>query len=80
MWIYSALQGILILRGLRLIAPCLPPEPGRRAIIDIMRLGSRGPYRRSFHFSHTLVLKIGSIVGLLVGCSGGQFSQHWSGS
>ena len=76
MWIYPARLGILIPRGLRPIAPCPPPLLGRRAVIAIMRFGSRGPDCRSFHFSHAPVLTVGSTAELLVGCSRGQFSQH----
>ena len=46
----------------------------------IMRLGSRGSNCRGFCFSHAPTLTIGSLAGLLVGCLGGQFAQHWSGS
>ena len=80
MWIYPARLGILISGGLRPIAPCPPSLLGRRAVIAIMRSGSRGSDCRSFRFSHAPVLTIGSTVKLLVGCSGGQFARHWSGS
>ena len=78
MWIYSASLGILILGGLRPIAPCPLPSLGRQAVIAIMRSRLRGPNCRSFSFSHAPTLTIGSITGLLVGCSEGQFSHHWS--
>ena len=78
MWIYPTRLGILIPGGLQLIAPCPPPLPRLRAVIDIMKYGLQGPNYRSFHFSHAPALTIGSTVGLLVGCSGGQFAQHWS--
>ena len=71
MWIYPAQLGILILRGLQPIAPCLPPLLRRRAVIVIMRSGSRGSDCRSFRSSHALVLTVGSTAELLVGCSGG---------
>ena len=80
MWIYPAHLGILVPGGLRLIAPCPPPLLGQRAVISIMRSGSPGPDCRSFRFSHALVLTGGSTAELLVGCSGGQFAWHWSGS
>ena len=76
MWIYPARLGILIPRGLRPIAPYPPPLLGWRAIISILRYESHGPDCRSFHFSHVVVLTVGSTVELLVGCSGGQFSRH----
>ena len=76
----SGLSRILIPRDLRPIALCPPPLLGRRVVIAIMRFGTRGQDCRSFCFSHALVLTVGSIVELLVGCSGGQFAQHWSGS
>ena len=62
------------------ISPCPPPLLGRRVVIAILTSGSRGLNCRSFRFSHTPALKLGSITKLLVVCSGGQFSQHWSGS
>ena len=71
MWIYPAHLGILISGGLRPITPCPPPLLGRRAIIAIMRSGSRGPDCRNFCFSHALVLIVSSIVELQVGCSRG---------
>ena len=80
MRIYPTNLGILILGGLRLNPPCPLPLLGRRAVIAILRPGSRGPDCRSFRFSHALALTIGSIVRLLVGCSKGQFGQHWSAS
>ena len=80
MWIYPARLGILILEGLWPITPCPPPLLGRQAVIAILRCGSRGPDCRNFRFSHAPVLTVGSIVELLVGCSGGQFPRHWSGS
>ena len=80
MWIYLARLGILILGGLRPIAPCLPPLLGRLAVIAILRSGSRGPDCRSFRFSHAFVLTVGSTAELLVGCSRGQFARHRSGS
>ena len=76
MWSYLARLGILIPRGLRPIAPCPPPFLWRRTLIAIMRPRSRGPDCRSFRFSHAPVLTIGSTIGLLVGCSRGQFAQH----
>ena len=80
MWIYPARLGILIPGGLRPIAPYPPPLLGQRAVIAILRSRSRGSDYRSFHFSHTSVLTVGSTTELLVGCLGGQFSHHWSGS
>ena len=80
MWIYPARIGILIPGGLRPIAPCPPPLLGWRTVIDILRSESRGPDYRSFRFSHSFVLTVGSTAELLVSCSGGQFSRHWSGS
>ena len=80
MWIYLARPDILIPGGLRLITPCPSPLLGRRAVIDILRSESREPDCKSLRFTHTLVLTIGSTIGLLVGCSGGQFAQYWSGS
>ena len=80
MWIYLVCLGILIPRGLRPIAPCPPSLLGWRAIIVILRSGFRGPDGRSFHFSHAPVLTVGSTAELLVGCSGGRFARHWSGS
>ena len=80
MWIYSARLGILILGGLWLIAPCPPLLLGRRTVIAILRSGSRGPCCRSFHFSHVLILTIGSTAELLIGCLGSQFARHWSSS
>ena len=80
MWIYPAHLGILIPGGLRPIAPCPPSLLGRRAVIAIPRYESRGPDCRSFHFSHAPLLTVGSTAELLVGCSGGQFTRHWSGS
>ena len=74
MWIYLARPDILIPWSLRPIAPCPPPLLGRRAVIDIMRSEPRGLDCKSFHFSHALVLTIGSTIGLLVGCSRGQFA------
>ena len=71
MWIYLALLGILIPGGLRPIAPCPSPLLGWRAVISILRFGSRGLDCRSFRFSHAPVLTVGSTVELLVGCSGG---------
>ena len=76
MWTYSACLGILILGGLRSIAPCLPPALERRAVITILRPGSQGLNCRSFRFSHAPVLTISSTIGQLVGYLGGQFSQH----
>ena len=80
MWIFPARLGILIPGGLRKIAPCLLPAPTRRAVIAILRLGSRGSDCRSFRFSHASILTIGSTARLLVGCSRGQFAQHWLGN
>ena len=79
MCIYPAHLGILIPGGLRPIAPCPPPLLRRRAVIAILRSGSRGPDCRNFRFSHALVLTVGSTAELLVGCSRGQFSRNWSG-
>ena len=67
-------------RGLLPIAHCPPPLLGQRAVIAILRSGSRGPDCRSFRFSHAPVLTVGSTAELLVGCSGGRFSRHWSGT
>ena len=80
MWIYSAQLEILILGGLRPIAPCLLPLLGRRVIIAILRSRSQGLDYRSFHSSHTPILTVGSTVELLVGYSGHQPVRHWSGS
>ena len=80
MWLYPTYLGILISGGLQSIALYPPPLLGRQAVIAILRSGSRGPDCRSFRFSHAPVLTIGSTAELLVGCSGGQFAQHWSGS
>ena len=55
-----------------------PPLLGWRVVIAILRSRSRGPDCRSFFFSHALVLTVGSTAELLVGCSRGQFSRHWS--
>ena len=52
MWIYPARLGILIPGGLRPIALCPLPLLGRRAVIAILRSGSRGLDYRSSHFSH----------------------------
>ena len=76
MWIFPAWLGILIPGGLRPIAPCLLPAPRRRAVIVILRPGSRGSDCWSFRFSHSPILTIGSTAGLLVGCSRGQFDQQ----
>ena len=76
MWFYSVCLGILIPRGLRLIAPCLPSLLGRKAVIDILRSRSQGSDCRSFRFSHALVLTVGSTAKLLVGYSGGQFYRN----
>ena len=76
MWIYLGRIGILIPGGLLPIAFCPPPSLGRRAVIAILRPVSQGPDCRSFRFSHASTLTIGSTIGLLVGCSGGQFSQR----
>ena len=62
------------------MASCLPPSLRRRAVIDILRSGSRGLDCKSFCSSHAPVLTIGSIVELLVGYLGGRFSRHWSSS
>ena len=67
-------------RELRPIAPCPPPLPGWRDVTAILRSGLLVSDCRSFRFSNALALTIGSIVELLVGCSGGQFSQHLSDS
>ena len=80
MWIYPTHLGILIPRGLRPIAPCPPPLLRQRAVITILMSGFRELYYRSFCFSHALVLTVGSIAEMLVGCSEGQFAWHWSGS
>ena len=61
-------------RGLWPIALSLPPSLGRRAVIAILRPGSRGPDCRSSRFSHAPALIIGSTLGLLVGCLEGQFA------
>ena len=74
MWIYPARLGILILRGLRPIAPSPPPLLGWRAVIAISRSRFQGPDSRSFCFSHALALTVGSTTELLVGCSGGRFA------
>ena len=74
MWIYPARLGILILGGLQPIAPCPPPLLGRRAVIAILRFGSRGPDCRNFRFSHASVLTVSSIAELLVSCSEGKFA------
>ena len=78
MWIYPAQPRTLILGGQQPIAPCLPFAPGRRSVVAILRLGSRGPDCGTYHFSHAPTLTIGSNVGLLVGCSEDQLAQHWS--
>ena len=80
MWIYPARPGILIIEGLRPIAPCLPPLPRRRSVTTILRSGLRGSDYRSFGFSRAPALTISSTAGLLVGCSRGQFARHWSDS
>ena len=80
MWFYPVCLGMLIPGGLRKIAPCPSPLLGRRVVIAILRSGSRGLDCRSFRFSHAIVLTVGSTIELLVGCSGGQFARHWSGS
>ena len=49
----------------------------RQAVIAILRSGANC---RSFCFSPAPVLIVGSTAELLVGCSGGQFARHWSGS
>ena len=67
---------MLILGGLRPIAPCPSPLLGQRAVISILRSGFRGPDGRSFRFSHAPVLTIGRIAELLVGCSRGRFARH----
>ena len=74
MWIYPTRLGILILGGLRPIAPCPPPLLGRRAVISILRFRSRGPDCRNIRFSHAFVLTVSSIVELLVSCSEGKFA------
>ena len=80
MWIYLACLGILIPGGLRPIAPCPLPFLGRQVVLAIMRSRSRGPNCRSFRFSYPPVLTVGNTIELLVGCLGGQFARHWSGS
>ena len=80
MWIYPVRLGILILGGLRPIAPCPTTLPGRRDIISILRSEPRGTDCRSFRFCRVPVLTVGSITELLVGYSGGQFSRHRLGS
>ena len=50
MLFYSVYLGILIPGGLRPITPCPPPLLGQRAVIAIMRSGSRGLDCKSFHF------------------------------
>ena len=77
MWIYPARLIIFILVCLQPITPCPPPSLWRRAVISILRLGSQGPYCRSFRFSHAPAPTIDSTAGLLVGCSEGQFAKHW---
>ena len=68
MWIYPARLGILILEGLQSITPYPPPLLGRRAVIVILRSGSRRPGCKSFLFFDVPVLTIGSTAELLVGC------------
>ena len=80
MWIYPAHLGILILGGLQPSAPYPPPLLRRRTVTAILRFGLRGPDCKRFRFSHSPALTIGSTTGLLVGCLGGQFAQHWSDS
>ena len=83
MWFYPVYLEILIQGGgggLRPIAPCPPPLLRRRAIIYILRSRFPWPDCRSFRFSHAPILTTSSTVELLVGCSGGQFARHWSGS
>ena len=48
-----------------------------RSVVAILRPGSRGLDCGSFRFSLASALTIGSIVGLLVGCSEDQLAQHW---
>ena len=76
MWIYPALLGILILGGLRPIAPCLLPSLRRQAVITILRSGFRGSDCRSFRSFHAPVLTVGSTAELLVGYSRGQYARH----
>ena len=71
MWIYSDRLSILIIGGLRPIAPCPLPLLGRRAVTAILRYGLRGRDSRNFRFSNAHALTIGSIPEMLVGCSGG---------
>ena len=80
MWIYPVRLGVLILRGLRPIAPCPPLSLGWQAVISILRSRLQGPDCRSFRFSHAPTLTIDSTIGLLVGCSRDQIAQHWSDS
>ena len=75
MWIYPARLEILIPGGLWPIAHCPPSLLGWRAVIAILRSGSRGPDCRHFRFSHALVLKVGSTAELLVSFLGGQFAR-----
>ena len=74
MWIYRAHLGILIPGGQRPIAPCLLLAPGRRAVVAILRPGSRGLDCGSLRFSHAPALTIGSTVGLRISCSRGRFA------
>ena len=69
MWIYPTSPNILISGGLQPITLCPPPLLGRRAVISILRYGSREPDCRSLCFSHAPALIIGSTTRLLVGCS-----------
>ena len=71
MWTYPARLNILILGGLRPIAPCPLPLPGWRAVVAILRSRLRGSDYRSFFFSHAPTLTIGSTTELLAGCSRG---------
>ena len=67
-------------RELRPIAPCPPPLPGWRDVTAIFQSGLQVSDCRSFRFSNTLALTIGSTIGLLVGCLGGKFAQQLSDS
>ena len=72
--------GAMILGGQRPIAPCLPPMPGRRSVVTILKPWTRGPDCGSFCFFHAPVRTIGSTIGLLVGYSKDQLTQLWSDS
>ena len=63
-------------RGLRPIAPCPPPLPGRQSVTAILWSRLQGSDCKSFRFSRAPALTIGSTTGMLVGYSGGQFARH----